>query len=617
MTLLKKIVLSVLLAIGVAFFIEAVAHVSYRVIFKTGYNAQEVISKRKQLLLDGHGSNQDELQQRAYLIHPYYGYVSDTTSALPGPAGRIINSARAFGFDCDEQIIPDYPEQVFTVAIMGGSVAKYFAANMAEDLAKQLQMLPQTRGKKIAVLSLANYSYKQPQQLLILADLIALGSKLDLVINIDGFNEVAHPLSHNAPNGVDPFFPSGWADRTGEIASSKELSDLGRIQVLRDLRVRLATLFPAQLNRSITCNVLWAALDALVQKNIHELEASRLSRAEPAARTPGQPMGKGPSGKVSFGSSRVFDAKDFYPAAARHWAAASAMANNLVVHQGGRYFHFLQPNQYDQGSKRLTQEELTQAFNPASPYRTGALEGYGQLRKAGKLLADAGVAYTDLSGLFAREDRSLYADDCCHYNRDGESLMSEAIGGTITSNWARPSEPADISQLRRSLDEGLEDPGRIPRLANLNCDLLADAPCKDVRISGLLDVETNPGKPQERWRWGLRPGTSIVFFAPQGAVAKLSAELLSTLTGQAVTVTHNGRPLAAWTQLDPSGKGEVSARESITFPTDSGANEITLSYSKWANKNGSANKNPDQHDLAVVYYSLRLETSPPPPGGPR
>ena len=437
------------------------------------------------------------------------------------------------------------------------------------------------------------------------------------MVNIDGFNEVAHPLTHNVPNGVDPFFPSGWADRTGEIASSKELSDLGRIQVLRDLRVRLASLFPAQLDRSITCNVLWAALDALAQKNIHELEASRLTRTQPSARLPGQPMGKGPSGKVSFGSSRAFTSEDFYPAAARHWAAASAMASNLVANQGGRYFHFLQPNQYDQGSKRLTQDELARAYNPESPYRTGALEGYGQLRKAGKLLAGAGVAYTDLSGLFAREDRSLYADDCCHYNRDGESLMSEAIGRTILGQWSRAAGLADIGRLRGQLDQDLEDPGRIPRLADLSCDLLESAPCRDVRTSGLLDVETNPGKPLERWRWGLRPGTSIVFSAPQGATARLSAQLLSTLAGQAVTVTHNGRPLAAWTQLDPSGKGATPAWESVTFPTDSGVNEITLAYETWAGKDGGPSKNPDQPALAVVYYSLRLETFPASPEGPR
>ena len=47
--------------------------------------------------------------------------------------------------------------------------------------------------------NLALFGYKQPQQLTTLAYLMSIGGQFDLVLNIDGFNEVAASTSWRTP----------------------------------------------------------------------------------------------------------------------------------------------------------------------------------------------------------------------------------------------------------------------------------------------------------------------------------------------------------------------------------------------------------------------------------
>ena len=46
----------------------------------------------------------------------------------------------------------------------------------------------------------------------------------------------------------------------------------------------------------------------------------------------------------------------------------------------------------------------------------------------GRELAGRGIAFHDLTGLFAGHPEPLYWDSCCHYNLEGNRLLGEAIG---------------------------------------------------------------------------------------------------------------------------------------------------------------------------------------------
>ena len=74
-------------------------------------------------------------------------------------------------------------------------------------------------GKELVFVNLALGGYKQPQQLMTLAYLLSLGAEFDVILNIDGFNEVARRRrSRSGSNSQFPAFPRSWRTR---IASQR------------------------------------------------------------------------------------------------------------------------------------------------------------------------------------------------------------------------------------------------------------------------------------------------------------------------------------------------------------------------------------------------------------
>ena len=85
--------------------------------------------------------------------------------------------------------IPFVPEpDDFVVFVFGGSVAARLATNSQEgtSLQQTLQSLPQLTGKNVVIYNVAQGPGKQPQQLMELGLLIAMGQHIDLVLNLDG-----------------------------------------------------------------------------------------------------------------------------------------------------------------------------------------------------------------------------------------------------------------------------------------------------------------------------------------------------------------------------------------------------------------------------------------------
>ena len=106
----------------------------------------------------------------------------------------------------------DYPltkrsDRQFVVGLFGGSVGLWFCQVGVDRLIADLRRDPFFVDKEIVPLCASHEGYKQPQQALLLAYLLSLGQTFDLVVNIDGFNEVA--LGNlNEQHGWDPSMPS-------------------------------------------------------------------------------------------------------------------------------------------------------------------------------------------------------------------------------------------------------------------------------------------------------------------------------------------------------------------------------------------------------------------------
>src|SRR5688572_15832143 len=124
------------------------------------------------------------------VLHPYLGYVQDPTrTANFSPLGFPDSRLRIHA--------PD-PARV-VIGIFGGSFAEGLAYEAGSSLAERLRRSPRFAGKEVIVLRLGMGGYKQPQQMLALAYLLSLGMHFDVVVSLDGLNEVALPVADNLP----------------------------------------------------------------------------------------------------------------------------------------------------------------------------------------------------------------------------------------------------------------------------------------------------------------------------------------------------------------------------------------------------------------------------------
>ena len=124
----------------------------------------------------------------------------------------------------------------------------------------------------------------------------------------------------------------------------------------------------------------------------------------------------------------VKDTLLFFREQAAFWMRSSKQIAQLSHSAGIEYFHFLQPNQYDEGSKVLTEAEKNIAFESGPfAYKDAARAGYPLLREQGLILSDERVNFIDLSFLFKDEERTVYNDKCCHFNQLGYDIIADRI----------------------------------------------------------------------------------------------------------------------------------------------------------------------------------------------
>ncbi len=352
------------------------------------------------------------LEDQRVMLHPYFGYVVD-------PRAPGIN---AFGFFRDPPLTTRAADRL-VVAIFGGSVADQIFVLGQPALVAALQAHPPFAGRRIELLSTALGGYKQPQQLLVLAGLLALGAQFDVVINLDGFNEI-DGAADNVQDGVNPYFPHNWHLHARQGLDPESAALLGRMALAREARAALRERFAAwPVEHSAVLLALWEGLDR------RHLAALRAASAALDARLATQAHGPQVSGPpVEFA-----DSEGMFVDFVEVWARASLAMSNLCRGQGIQYFHFLQPNQYFEGSKVLTDEERRLAWDADVAEAGRVATAYPLLVERGRQLAAQGVEFVDLTQLFLAEEGTIYADACCHYNARGAGLVGDAIAQSIVA----------------------------------------------------------------------------------------------------------------------------------------------------------------------------------------
>jgi hypothetical protein len=347
-------------------------------------------------------------------LHPYVGYVIDQT----GADGRPLRGVSSFGYLDDAPPLRQRSPERLLLGIVGGSVAMGFAASPTVDrvLRERLAAAPAFAGLELEFVRLAVSGYHEPQQLMTLSYLLALGGELDVLINIDGFNEVALHPAENARLGVFPAYPRAWYLHTANLPLRLTASYSYALERQR----RFAAPFLGVLGHSVTANLVWLLCNRRLASDVEEAREALLAARE------------GPADFASTGPPRHYaDADAMAADLVDLWRRSSLQLDLLSRANGIRYLHFLQPSQYFPGSKPLSAAERAQAFDPDKPFRDAVERGYPLLREAGRDLVAQGLEFTDLSALFAGVEEPLYIDTCCHFDERGYEMVAEAVARVL------------------------------------------------------------------------------------------------------------------------------------------------------------------------------------------
>jgi hypothetical protein len=247
--------------------------------------------------------------------------------------------------------------------------------------------------------------------------LLTLGFEFDVILNFDGFNEVALHAPENKKKHVFPAFPRGWYLRVSNLPNRTLRARMGRVANLEEEILNAAERFSeAPWRWSLACNLIWRLRqDWLFAEHTTALVA--LTRYQPSESSY---LMTGP--RVEFETDA-----ELYEHLVGIWQRSSLQLDRLCKANGIRYYHFLQPNQYVAGSKTLTADEQSLAFTEDHPYREGVEIGYPLLSRAGAELRSQGVHFVDLTNVFADESETLYVDDCCHFNETGNRVVAARV----------------------------------------------------------------------------------------------------------------------------------------------------------------------------------------------
>jgi hypothetical protein len=400
---------------------------TYRVLFGTPFSYRQVRRERHQLFRSRPAGEGQPGQGRAsiYTLHPYLGYTFD-----PEGTGPLLQKypVTKYGF-CDKgpPVHKRSPDKVI-IGVVGGSVASIFAEEGAASLTRALRAGPGYAGKDVVLVNLAIYAYKQPQQVMALNYALALGAEFDVLLNIDGFNEVAFYPPDNAPLGVFPLFPNRWPQFVQDVPDPEARLLAGEVAYLERQRVKWAGLFRAPLGLSVTLNLLWKLRDRALEADGGRC-ACALQKVPPARQR-----------YCAVGPGRTWaDEGEMYGQLAGAWKRCSVQLDRVCRAYGIRYYHFLQPNQYLPGSKPMGDEERRVAFLESTVVKAPVEQGYPLLRKEGATLPTLGVRYRDLTQLFAGRTEVLYRDNCCHVNQAGNEVLAEAVAGALLETPEPPS----------------------------------------------------------------------------------------------------------------------------------------------------------------------------------
>jgi hypothetical protein len=404
----KKLFFTALMVLIVIICIEGLARLAYFVMYKRGYDVTDMYKfvKYSNYKL----SDEFVMWWDQEIIHPYLGFVYDFHDEK--------ENKKTYGFATSVSPVIKREPGKLNVVLLGGSVAQSMGKVIKAALHRVCRVPPN-------IVTLGFAGYKQPQQLLALTYFLSLGAEYDLIINLDGYNEIVLPVTDNYNVGVNPFFPRNWNLRISRQPSKKTLAVIGEVRYLRDLKEdNLAGLTSSFFRGSAVFGLMkmqqFKRLNWDINRTTHKLIKVQQEEVKKFEET-------GPFFKYK-------DIHKLYDDTAAVWERGSVLLDQLARENGMKYYHFLQPNQYVKGSKALTPEERRLAYSEEVIISQSAIIGYPILIKQGRKLLERNIKFFDATMVFAKEKETVYIDICCHYNQRGKEVLAAYMMDKIIKN---------------------------------------------------------------------------------------------------------------------------------------------------------------------------------------
>lgn len=354
-------------------------------------------------------------------IHPYLGWCLDPQTDRFDMFGTPI-PINSLGFvDHGPSVVKRSPGKLI-VGICGGSVAQQVSFGGREELARRLKEDPRYQGREIEFVSLAMAGFKQPQQVMAVNYVMALGGEFDVLVNIDGYNEIALPGCENFHSRTFYAYPRMWHARVLNAVSPTQNADALQLLTYRGQRQRMARRLQGSVFRhSYLALLIWSLRDQSLAGSLADLEVQvgREKREEGRGMTRDGPRNSAKSLAEVQGE------------AIELWKTSSMQLSRLCRGSGILYLHVLQPNQYLPGSKPLSAIEREKMLMEEQSYGEMVKTYYPRMIEEGAALQAAGVEFLDLTGLFRETTEQVYVDPFCHFNEFGVQRIGAAIADRI------------------------------------------------------------------------------------------------------------------------------------------------------------------------------------------
>lgn len=360
-------------------------------------------------------------------LHPYFGYTGQYS--LNGP----VYFTNSLGFSQPQQLlVPFKPEpNDFVVFVFGSSVAgnAVYPPQNGEPLQSVLQKLPQLKDKNVVVYSMAQGPQKQPQQLMELAFLIALGQHIDMAINILGTVEFSAGVT-NFENHIDPIFPpAATLGALGRELAPPDSSVPDYYEIAFYLsRDRAAVKRYSKAVIESGSGLGWFTNRLLLAYYKRSLSAD-LSNYEGAVIRKG---GWDDTKKLLSLDMAVSvpEKSQLIDAIFQSWMRCSDAMRLLATANGAMYLEIVHPNPYH-SKKKFTPAEtaILAAVSETDDVKRASTQGYALLDKQADALKSRGIV--SAVSLFDDISETIYIDSAGHFSGRGETIFGKFVADQV------------------------------------------------------------------------------------------------------------------------------------------------------------------------------------------